>query len=198
MLSFNGNKIMTTSGGGMLLSDDNALLARCRYLSTQARQPSPWYEHTEIGYNYRLSNILAALGRAQLTRLDEMIARRRAIRRLYAEGFADLPGVSLLGRASDRGDREDNCWLTSIVLDPVKVPMSVGALIKELDAADIEARFLWKPMHLQPVFQDSRSFLNGTSEWLFSNGLSLPSGPRLDDNDVDRVIRATRTALGYG
>ena len=196
-LSFNGNKIMTTSGGGMLLSDDLPLLARCRYLSTQARQPSPWYEHTEIGYNYRLSNILAALGRAQLSRLDEMIARRRAIRELYADGFSDLPGVSLLGRASDRGDRDDNCWLTSILLDPALVAMSATSLIKELDAADIEARYLWKPMHLQPVFQDSRSFINGTSEWLFANGLTLPSGPRLNDDDIARVIDAIRSALGH-
>jgi dTDP-4-amino-4,6-dideoxygalactose transaminase len=196
-LSFNGNKIMTTSGGGMLLSDDLSLLARCRYLSTQARQPSPWYEHTEIGYNYRLSNILAALGRAQLSRLDDMIARRRAIRELYADGFSDLPGVSLLGRAPDRGDDDDNCWLTSIVLDPALVAMSATSLIKELDAADIEARYLWKPMHLQPVFQDSRSFINGTSEWLFANGLTLPSGPRLDDDDIARVIHAIRAALGH-
>ena len=196
VLSFNGNKIMTTSGGGMLLSDDTALLDRCRYLSTQARQPAPWYEHTEIGYNYRLSNILAALGRAQLTRLDEMIARRRAIRRLYAEGLGDLPGVSLLPMASERGDGEDNCWLTSIVLDPAQVAMSATSLIKELDAADIEARYLWKPMHLQPVFQESRSFINGTSEWLFANGVTLPSGPRLDDDDIQRVIQADSKRIG--
>ena len=117
-LSFNGNKIMTTSGGGMLLSDDAALIERARSLSTQARQPVPWYEHADIGYNYRLSNLLAALGRAQLSRLDDLIARRREIREIYAAGLADLPGVRILGREPGRGDAEDNCWLTAVVIDP--------------------------------------------------------------------------------
>src|SRR5699024_8942279 len=115
-LSFNGNKIMTTSGGGMLVSDDGDLIERARYLSTQARQPVPWYEHTDIGYNYRLSNLLAALGRAQLSRLDDLIARRRAIREQYAAGLADLTDVRFLGRERGRGDEEDNCWLTAVVL----------------------------------------------------------------------------------
>lgn len=197
-LSFNGNKIMTTSGGGMLLSDDLDLLARCRYLSTQARQPVPYYEHTEIGYNYRLSNILAALGRAQLTRLDGMIARRRAIRRRYVERLADLPGVRFLGHHSDRGDASDNCWLTTVVLDPTVAQASADSLIKALDADDIEARHLWKPMHLQPVFADARTFVNGVSESLFENGVTLPSGSILTDDDVDRVLAVTRAALTQG
>jgi len=195
-LSFNGNKIMTTSGGGMLLSNDLQLVDRCRYLATQARQPAPYYEHTEIGYNYRLSNILAALGRGQLTRLDDMIARRRAIRRMYAEGLADVPGVRLMGRDSDRGDTQDNCWLTTIVLDPDVVTGTADALIKALSADDIEARHLWKPMHLQPVFDGARSFVDGTSERLFGNGVALPSGSVLSDQDVARVLDVVRSALG--
>jgi dTDP-4-amino-4,6-dideoxygalactose transaminase len=195
-LSFNGNKIMTTSGGGMLLSDDLELLGRARYLSTQARQPVPYYEHTEIGYNYRLSNVLAALGRAQLTRLDDMIARRRAIRRTYADGLAGVPGVRLMGRGDDRDDEHDNCWLTTIVLDPEVVTATVDSVIKTLEAEDIEARHLWKPMHLQPVFADARSFVNGTSERLFASGVTLPSGSILTDDDVARVLALTRAALG--
>lgn len=198
ILSFNGNKIMTTSGGGMLMSNNLDLLDRCRYLSTQARRPEPWYEHTEIGYNYRLSNVLAALGRAQLTRVDDMIARRRKIRSMYTEAFEDVPGLKVLSREFDPAEGEDNCWLTCIVLDPAEVSMSVAALIKGLDAVDIESRHLWKPMHLQPAFQSSRSFINGASEWLFANGITLPSGSRLDDEDIHRVVRATRMSLGCG
>lgn len=194
-LSFNGNKIMTTSGGGMLLSDDLELLERARHLSTQAREPMPYYEHRQVGYNYRLSNILAALGRGQLTRLDAMIARRRAIRQMYAEGLVDVPGVRLMGRDSDRGDTQDNCWLTTIVLDPAATPVTAAALIKTLEAADIEARHLWKPMHLQPVFDGARSFVNGTSEHLFDNGVTLPSGSVLTDDDVNHVVTTIRGAL---
>ena len=198
VLSFNGNKIMTTSGGGMLLSDDLAFLGRCRYLSTQARQPAPYYEHTEVGYNYRLSNILAALGRAQLTRLDAMISRRREIRQLYAEGFADFRGVRILSSDSARGDSEDNCWLTNIILDPALTTVSAASVIKALDADDIEARYLWRPMHLQPVFADMRAFVNGMSESLFDNGVTLPSGSALSDGEIEKVIETTRTALGQG
>ncbi|WP_127782096.1 aminotransferase class I/II-fold pyridoxal phosphate-dependent enzyme [Rhodococcus sp. X156] len=195
-LSFNGNKIMTTSGGGMLLSNDLELLDRCRYLSTQARQPVPYYQHTEIGYNYRLSNVLAALGRAQLTRLDGMIARRRAIRQRYVDGLADIAGVRFLGRDDQRGDAQDNCWLTTVVLDPEVVDVTADSVIEKLGAEDIEARHLWKPMHLQPVFADARAFVNGTSERLFNHGVTLPSGSVLTDDDVARVLAAARSALG--
>jgi dTDP-4-amino-4,6-dideoxygalactose transaminase len=193
--SFNGNKIMTTSGGGMLLSNDLELLDRCRYLSTQARQPVPHYEHTEIGYNYRLSNVLAALGRAQLTRLDGMIARRRAIRQMYVDGLADIAGVRFLGRDSQRGDAEDNCWLATIVLDPEIVTATVDSIIKSLAAEGIEARHLWKPMHLQPVFENERTFANRSAERLFGTGVTLPSGSILTDGDVPRVVDAIRSAL---
>lgn len=195
-LSFNGNKIMTTSGGGMLLSDDLGLLARARYLSTQARQPVPWYEHTDIGYNYRMSNVLAALGRAQLTRLDDMIARRRAIREAYRHGLADMAGVRFLGARANSGDAEDNCWLTAIVLDPALTLVSADALIKALGDEDIEARHLWKPMHAQPVFSEARVFINGTSDSLFTNGVTLPSGSILTDQEVMKVLEVTRSTLG--
>lgn len=194
-LSFNGNKIMTTSGGGMLLSDDLDLLDQARYLSTQARQPVPWYEHTEVGYNYRMSNVLAALGRGQLTRLTEMIARRRTIRAAYREGLADIEGVRLLGPGNARDDSQDNCWLTGIVLDPGTTPVTANALIDALETENIEARHLWKPMHRQPVFACARAFLNGTSQSLFENGVTLPSGSILSDDDIETVLTATRSAL---
>jgi dTDP-4-amino-4,6-dideoxygalactose transaminase len=193
-LSFNGNKIMTTSGGGMLVSDDLEFLRHARYLSTQARQPVPWYEHHDIGYNYRLSNILAALGRAQHARLDQMMDRRRTIRYRYVEALADIPGVRFLG-VTDRNQSEDNCWLTCIVLDPAETSVGPQALIKALDEADIEARHLWKPMHLQPVFAEERSFVTGTSQRLFQTGVTLPSGSILSDDDIERVIATTLDAL---
>ncbi len=189
-LSFNGNKIVTTSGGGMLVSNDLDLLARCRYLATQARQPVAWYEHTDIGYNYRMSNILAALGVAQLGRLDGMIARRRAIRDRYAAGLAEVPGIRFLGRDTPGGDAADNCWLTCAVLDFV----DVDALVDDLAAQQIEVRHLWKPMHLQPVFRSARSFATGVSERLFRSGIALPSGSALTDDEVDRVIAAVLAA----
>ena len=195
ILSFNGNKILTTSGGGMLVSDDEELISRARYLSTQARQPVAHYEHTEAGYNYRLSNILAALGRGQLTRLEEMMARRRAIREQYVAALADVDGVRFLGHGGERPDDEDNCWLTCMVLDPQAVATSPESVMVALAAEDIEARHLWKPMHLQPVFARARSFLTGTSERLFEQGVTLPSGSALSDAEVGRVCEALLTAL---
>ncbi|MFC7486544.1 DegT/DnrJ/EryC1/StrS family aminotransferase [Knoellia sp. CPCC 206453] len=186
-LSFNGNKIMTTSGGGMLLSNDKDMLDRARYLSTQARQPAPWYEHTEIGYNYRMSNILAALGIGQLERLDSMIARRREIRDLYAAALADVEGVTFLGR-DQVGDAEDNHWLTCITIDPAVIAADPTTVMQELDAAGIEARHLWKPMHLQPIHATARAAINGRAEALFRTGLTLPSGSELTDAQIDRVL----------
>lgn len=210
-LSFNGNKIMTTSGGGMLLSDDDELINHARKLSTQSREPVPWYEHTEIGYNYRLSNVLAALGRGQLERLDEMIGRRREIRERYADALSDLP-MRFLGRDTNRGDEHDNCWLTTMVLDPAMVEEQRNpALVEErrrslettladevvraMSAQQIEVRHLWKPMHLQPVFSDAGTFTNGVSEGLFHRGVTLPSGPALSDAQIDRVISCMREVL---
>ncbi|MCW3839613.1 aminotransferase class I/II-fold pyridoxal phosphate-dependent enzyme [Micromonospora yasonensis] len=186
VLSFNGNKIITTSGGGMLVSDDADLLARCRYLSTQARQPVIHYEHTEVGYNYRLSNLLAALGRAQLRRLDGMIARRRLLRDRYAKLFAAFPGVRLLGD----GDPGTNCWLTAIVVDPEQTGWPAAELAEHLARSDIETRPVWKPMHRQPAFAGARAALTGTADRLFARGLVLPSGSALTEPQVERVFGA--------
>ena len=187
----------------MLLSNDADLIARARYLSTQARQPVAWYEHTEIGYNYRLSNLLAALGRAQHSRLDDMIARRRQIRDAYLDLLASLDddapgkGARLLSDSDERFT--ENCWLTSIVLPQEAVDkgvLSPDSVIAALGEANIEARHLWKPMHLQPVYEGARATINGTAENLFSRGITLPSGPALDDDDVARVIGVLKEVLG--
>lgn len=195
VLSFNGNKIMTTSGGGMLVSNDEELVSRARYLSTQARQPAPWYEHTEMGFNYRMSNILAALGVGQLSRLDDMIARRRAHRDKYATALGDISGIRVLSRGPDQDDSEDNCWLTSIVLDPNKASVTPDQIVTSLDAQGIEARHLWKPMHLQPLFAQARMFSTGGAEQLFATGVNLPSGSELTESDISRVIEVLRREL---
>lgn len=189
VVSFNGNKIMTTSGGGMLLSDDAELAQHVRYLATQARQPVVHYEHTDIGYNYRMSNLLAALGRAQLSRLDEMIARRREMREAYKEIFADTAGVEVFGA---EGYAADNVWLTSILVDELVTGWWPEQLAAFLATDNIESRPLWKPMHLQPVFAASRRRINGSAQRLFERGLTLPSGSALSDRDRDRV-RTTLT-----
>lgn len=192
-LSFNGNKIMTTSGGGMLLSDDGDLVAHARKLSTQAREPVPWYEHAETGYNYRLSNLLAAFGRAQLSRLPAMIERRRAIRRRYAAALEPV-GATLLGGPAD----EDNCWLTGVVFSGEVLPGGVAPLVERLNAQGIEARHLWKPMHQQPLFAGRRTFLSGVADGLFASGLLLPSGSSLTDGEVERVVDAVVGAATGG
>ena len=191
-VSFNGNKIMTTSGGGALLTDDAALATRVRYLATQARQPFVHYEHTDIGFNYRMSNLLAALGRAQLARLESMIERRRQHRLDYRAFFAGVSGVSVFGEPSgaDGGDARDNFWLTSIVVDPAVAPFTADELRLALATEDIEARPLWKPMHLQPVFAEAPAYVDGTSERLFVTGLSLPSGSALTPEQARRVESA--------
>lgn len=188
-ISFNGNKIMTTSGGGALLTDDRELADRVRYLATQARQPVVHYEHVDIGYNYRMSNILAALGRAQLSRLDSMIERRRQHRIFYKELFTEVPGVEVFGEPSgvEGGDTVDNFWLTSILIDQEKAGFSSDELREFLSEYDVEARPLWKPMHLQPIFEQNRAFSSGMGEKLFKTGLSLPSGSALQAEEVARI-----------
>lgn len=183
-LSFNGNKILTTSGGGMLLTDDDEFAQRARYLATQARQPVAHYEHVDIGYNYRMSNLLAALGRAQLARLDEMIARRRALRERYRELFAGVAGVAIFQGAADG---EDNCWLTSILVDPQAAGWRAAELSAWLASDEIESRPLWKPMHLQPVFEGADAVVDGSAERLFDTGVTLPSGSVLGEDELNRV-----------
>jgi dTDP-4-amino-4,6-dideoxygalactose transaminase len=190
VLSFNGNKIMTTSGGGMFLTGDAELASRVRYLSTQARQPFKHYEHIDIGYNYRLSNILAALGRAQLARLDQSLARRRQIRESYRAAFAGIAGVSIFGG----DDSFDNCWLTSIIVEE-SAGWTPAQLCEYLDERDIESRPMWKPMHLQPVFSDSERLVNGNAEWLFEHGLTLPSGSGMNEANINRILEAISSFL---
>ena len=192
ILSFNGNKIMTTSGGGMLLTNDASFASRTRYLATQARQPVAHYEHTEVGYNYRLSNLLAALGRAQLSRLDEMIERRKLVRHFYRDLFSEVPGVQIFG---GHNDGEDNFWLTSIEVDSANAGWSADDLRRWLEQENIESRPLWKPMHLQPVYRDAPALLTGVSQRLFESGLTLPSGSVLRQEDLERVACAVRGFL---
>lgn len=184
VLSFNGNKIMTTSGGGMVVTDDADLASHVRKLSTQAREPVTHYEHTEVGYNYRLSNILAALGRAQASRLDEMIARRRGWRRRYREIVERLPGVRILGAVEDG---QDNCWLTVLVIDPVVAETPRAELQHAFDEAGIETRPIWKPMHQQPVYAGLSGTLDGTADVLFRDGVALPSGSGMTDDQFALV-----------
>lgn len=192
VLSFNGNKIMTTSGGGMLLTNDAGLAQHVRKLSTHAREPVAHYEHTEVGYNYRLSNVLAALGRAQLTRLDSMIARRREWRQRYRELFGGQPGVRILGGDDDSGD---NCWLTAIVVDPAASCWTVGDLSEVLGASAIETRPVWKPMHRQPVCAGFPGTVNGSSDQIFANGLTLPAGSGMTDGDFDSIVDVISEAV---
>lgn len=189
VLSFNGNKIMTTSGGGAMLSPDRDVVDRARYLATQARQPAVHYEHAEIGYNYRLSNLLAALGRAQLARLPSMSQRRLEINARYRSALAGVP-LSFMP-IPDWSDW--NGWLTCVVFDNAALRDSV---MEVLDADDIESRPLWKPLHLQPAFTQSASHVDGTSAALFATGLCVPSGSVLSDDDIDRVAGLVLATCG--
>ncbi len=188
VFSFNGNKIITTSGGGMLISPTPAVADRARYLATQARQPTPHYEHTEVGYNYRLSNLLAALGRGQLARLPGFIRRRRAINDRYRELLADVAGCTFMPIPHWS---EWNGWLTCVVFEDAELSSRVG---EALAAAEIESRPLWKPMHLQPVFAGFPAYVDGASEYLFEHGRCLPSGSSLRDDQVDEVAAIVRIA----
>ncbi len=190
--SFNGNKVITTSGGGMLVSRNADWIAHARKLSTQAREPAPHYEHTEIGFNYRLSNLLAAVGRAQLEVLADRVAARRRVNERYRELLADAPGISFMPEASyGRG----NCWLTCILVDPETAGTDRESIRLALEAEDIEARPLWKPMHLQPVFREAPMVGGDVSASLFERGLCLPSGSALTSGDQERIaeiLLATR------
>jgi dTDP-4-amino-4,6-dideoxygalactose transaminase len=190
--SFNGNKIITTSGGGMLVSPDKGLIERARFLATQARDPSPHYQHSQIGYNYRLSNVLAAIGRGQLHVLPERVNARRAVFARYQAAFADLPGLDFMPEAPwGRCTR----WLTCVTIDPSKFGIDREALRQVLAKDNIEARPVWKPMHLQPVFQECRSYLSGVGEDIFTHGLCIPSGSNLSVEEQNRVIRLVRGAV---
>ncbi len=192
ILSFNGNKILTTSGGGMLLTDDEAVARRARHLATQAREPAPHYEHVEVGFNYRMSNLLAGVGRGQLVHLEEKVARRRRIAERYREHLGALPGVSFL----PEGERaRSNAWLTCLTIDPHVAGADREVVRRHLRALGIEARPLWKPMHLQPVFAGARSVGGAVAARLFERGLCLPSGSSLTDGEQDEICAEVTAVL---
>ena len=190
--SFNGNKIITTSGGGMLVSGNDLTIEHARKLSTQAREPVAHYEHAEVGFNYRMSNLLAALGRGQLESLPERVATRRRIRDRYQELLGEAPGITFMPEAAYG---TTNAWLTCIVVDPKAFGADREAIRLALEREDIEARPLWKPMHLQPIFSSHEAFGGDVSARLFERGLCLPTGSSLADEDQDRVV-ATILAAG--
>lgn len=186
-LSFNGNKMITTSGGGALICPDEESARRVKFYATQARENFPHYQHEQIGYNYRLSNISAGIGRGQMYVLDEHIARRRAIHALYVEKLKNTPGITVMQPRSNV-DLHPNYWLSTILVNPQEAGFTYQELSARLTAADIESRPLWKPMHLQPVFAKAPAYVSGVSEALFAQGLCLPSGPMVTDEDVDRIV----------
>lgn len=186
-LSFNGNKMITTSGGGALICPNEESARRVKFYATQARENFPYYQHEKIGYNYRLSNISAGVGRGQMYVLDEHIARRRAIHELYVEKLKNTPGITVMQPRSTV-DSHPNYWLSTILVNPQEAGFTWQELSARLTAADIESRPLWKPMHLQPVFANAPRYVNGVSEALFAQGLCLPSGPLVTDEDVDRIV----------
>uniref|UniRef100_UPI004028C268 DegT/DnrJ/EryC1/StrS family aminotransferase n=1 Tax=Butyricimonas virosa TaxID=544645 RepID=UPI004028C268 len=190
-LSFNGNKIITTSGGGALVCPSEERAKRVLFYATQAREQAPHYQHEKIGYNYRMSNICAGIGRGQMFVLDEHIARRREIHDLYVKLLAGVKGVKVMCQP-EGGDFNSNYWLTCITVDPEEAGFTREDVRLALDADNIESRPLWKPMHLQPVFKDAPFYGNGTSERLFEIGLCLPSGPTLTDEDIERVTKVVR------
>jgi pyridoxal phosphate-dependent aminotransferase EpsN len=194
-LSFNGNKILTTSGGGALVSHDGAAIVAARNLASQAREPLPHYEHTTVGYNYRLSNVLAAIGRGQVTVLADRVAARRRTFEVYRRELGDLPGVAFMPEAPyGRSSR----WLTCLTIDPGRFGAGRENVRLALEAEDIEARPVWKPMHLQPVFEGCRVRGGAVSATLFERGLCLPSGSSLEDADRRRVVEVVRACRREG
>jgi pyridoxal phosphate-dependent aminotransferase EpsN len=193
VFSFNGNKIITTSGGGMLATKDKSWADKARFWSTQSREPQIWYEHAEIGFNYRMSNVLAGIGRGQLEVLEERVAQRRAVAARYREAFADLPGIALMPQAAY--GRHTN-WLSVFLLDEATFGTTRDDLIRALGEENIEARPVWKPMHLQPVFSSPacQVFGGAVASDLFRRGICLPSSSNMPTSAQDRVIDAVRRA----
>ena len=187
-LSFNGNKIITTSGGGALVCPSEERAKRALFYATQAREQAPHYQHEKIGYNYRMSNICAGIGRGQMFVLEEHVARRREIHDLYVKLLDGVKGVKVMCQP-EGGDFNSNYWLTCITVDPEEAGFTREDVRVALDGDNIESRPLWKPMHLQPVFKEAPFYGNGTSERLFEIGLCLPSGPMLTDQDIERVVK---------
>jgi len=184
ILSFNGNKIITTSSGGMLISANQRYIEKSRFLATQARDDAPHYEHSQIGYNYRMSNVIAGIGRGQLKVLQQRIKEKRAINKFYQDFFSGVEGVNFQPQLPQT---ISNKWLSAITIDPMKTGTNREELRLAFAQDNIEARPLWKPMHLQPIFKDAPSYLSGISEQLFNDGLCLPSDTNMDANDFSRI-----------
>lgn len=190
--SFNGNKIITTSGGGALVSENESWIKKARFLATQARDAAPHYQHTHIGYNYRLSNISAGIGRGQMMVLDTRIQQRRQVFNFYNEQLSAIPGISFV---DEFPGTFANRWLTTILVDSTQAGVSREDIRLALDARNIESRPLWKPMHLQPVFEQAPAYTNGVSEALFRDGLCLPSGSNLTQGELQRVVEGILTVI---
>lgn len=186
ILSFNGNKMITTSGGGALICPDAAAKKRAIFYATQAREPFPYYQHEHIGFNYRLSNISAGIGRGQMTVLDEHIAHHRMLASVYQELLADIDGLTY--HANPSADSDANYWLSTIEIDPETTGITPDDVREHLARLNVETRPLWKPMHLQPVYADAPAYVNGVSEHLFGRGLCLPSGPWVTPEDVRMIV----------
>lgn len=194
ILSFNGNKIITTSGGGALLSNDEILIAKTRHVSAQAKDPAPYYLHTQVGYNYRLSNICAGIGRGQMEVLPERIEKRRAIFEQYKVGLDSVEGISFL---EEPNGLFSNRWLTTIIFDENYFKLgTIETLRQYLETLNIETRPLWKPLHQQPVFANCQTYNNGVSDRLFATGLCLPSGSNLSESIIENVIVEIKKHLG--
>ena len=193
VFSFNGNKIITTSGGGMLVTDSAEMAERARFLATQARDPFPHYEHSALGYNYRLSNLLAALGRAQLRGLDHRIERRRAIHERYRKALGGVEGIGFMPVATYG---EPNWWLTCILVDPDAFGADREQIRLALEEVDVESRPTWKPLHLQPVFAGVPTIGGEVCAGIFERGLCLPTGSALTEAEIDRVVETVLAVPG--
>ena len=193
VLSFNGNKMITTSGGGALVVSNEEAKKKTMFYATQAREPFPYYQHEKIGYNYRMSNICAGIGRGQMTVLNEHIAHHRRIHELYKQAFADVDGIELKSNPDERFNA--NYWLSTILIDKNVTGFDYEELRIALDAKGIETRPLWKPMHLQPIFANNPRYVDGTAERLFNKGLCIPAGPCVTDEDVAYIVREIKKCM---
>lgn len=195
ILSFNGNKIITTSGGGMLASYDEDLINKARFLSTQARESEIHYEHKELGYNYRMSNLLASVGRGQLQILDKRVETRRNIFQRYFDALDEIDGINFM---PEETHSKSNRWLTTLTVDPQKTGINRTQIIEVLEKENIEARPVWKPMHMQPLYKGCEFVTSGgedVSKSLFEQGLCLPSGSNLIEKQQNRVIEVITSVL---
>lgn len=193
VLSFNGNKMITTSGGGALVVSNEEAKKKTMFYATQAREPFPYYQHEKIGYNYRMSNICAGIGRGQMTVLNEHIAHHRRIHQLYKQAFADVDGIELKSNPDERFNA--NYWLSTILIDKNVTGFDYEELRIALDAKGIETRPLWKPMHLQPIFANNPRYVDGTAERLFNKGLCIPAGPCVTDEDAAYIVREIKKCM---